>query len=132
MSDRPWLNAYPEGVPSDIDTSQYPSLVALMEEAFAKRVQQLQDQRRSDLNKASDNDKARINKQYDDTLKIEMEYQAQSLAEYEKFTAKKKELDADWRVGALRAIAGLTVNSRNASGAQTLESRKSVMGFFFV
>ena len=36
MSDRPWLNAYPEGVPSDIDTSQYPSLVALMEEAFAK------------------------------------------------------------------------------------------------
>ena len=36
MSDRPWLNASPEGVPSDIDTSQYPSLVALMEEAFAK------------------------------------------------------------------------------------------------
>ncbi|PIF98263.1 long-chain-fatty-acid--CoA ligase [Comamonas sp. 26] len=36
MSDRPWLNAYPEGVPADIDTSQYPSLVALMEEAFAK------------------------------------------------------------------------------------------------
>lgn len=36
MSDRPWLNAYPEGVPTDIDTSKYPSLVALMEEAFAK------------------------------------------------------------------------------------------------
>ena len=36
MSDRPWLNAYPEGVPTDIDASQYPSLVALMEEAFAK------------------------------------------------------------------------------------------------
>jgi len=36
MSDRPWLNAYPEGVPADIDASQYPSLVALMEEAFAK------------------------------------------------------------------------------------------------
>lgn len=36
MSDRPWLNAYPEGVSADIDASQYPSLVALMEEAFAK------------------------------------------------------------------------------------------------
>ena len=36
MSKRPWLNAYPEGVPADIDASQYPSLVALMEEAFAK------------------------------------------------------------------------------------------------
>ncbi|EED70330.1 long-chain-fatty-acid--CoA ligase [Comamonas testosteroni] len=36
MSDRPWLNAYPEGVPADIDASRYPSLVALMEEAFAK------------------------------------------------------------------------------------------------
>ena len=86
---------------------------AQMEEAFAKRVQQLQDQRRSDLNKASDNDKARINKQYDDTLKIEMEYQAQSLAEYEKFTAKKKELDADWRVGALRAISDYKESAEN-------------------
>ena len=36
MSDRPWLSAYPEGVPTDIDPSQYPSLVALMEEAFAR------------------------------------------------------------------------------------------------
>ena len=36
MSDRPWLSAYPEGVPADIDASQYPSLVALMEEAFTK------------------------------------------------------------------------------------------------
>ena len=34
--DRPWLKAYPSGVPADIDTSQYPSLVALMEEAFKK------------------------------------------------------------------------------------------------
>ncbi|RMX08327.1 long-chain-fatty-acid--CoA ligase [Corticibacter populi] len=33
---RPWLSAYPEGVPADIDTSQYPSLVHLMEEAFRK------------------------------------------------------------------------------------------------
>ena len=34
MSDRPWLGAYPAGVPADIDPSQYPSLVALMQEAF--------------------------------------------------------------------------------------------------
>lgn len=34
--DRPWLKAYPPGVPYDIDTSQYSSLVALMEEAFKK------------------------------------------------------------------------------------------------
>ena len=36
MSNRPWLSAYPQGVPADIDTSQYSSLVALMEEAFSK------------------------------------------------------------------------------------------------
>ncbi|WP_027016934.1 long-chain-fatty-acid--CoA ligase [Comamonas composti] len=36
MSERPWLSAYPEGVPADIDPSQYPSLVALMEEAFGR------------------------------------------------------------------------------------------------
>ncbi len=34
--DRPWLKAYPAGVPTDIDASQYPSLVALMEESFKK------------------------------------------------------------------------------------------------
>ena len=33
---RPWLKAYPPGVPFDVDTSQYSSLVALMEEAFKK------------------------------------------------------------------------------------------------
>lgn len=32
--ERPWLKAYPAGVPADIDTSQYPSLVVLMEESF--------------------------------------------------------------------------------------------------
>jgi long-chain acyl-CoA synthetase len=36
MTDRPWLGSYPQGVPADIDPSQYPSLVALMEESFAK------------------------------------------------------------------------------------------------
>ena len=33
---RPWLSAYPAGVPADIDASQYTSLVALMEESFQK------------------------------------------------------------------------------------------------
>jgi long-chain acyl-CoA synthetase len=34
--ERPWLKAYPPGVPTDIDASQYQSLVALMEESFKK------------------------------------------------------------------------------------------------
>ncbi len=36
MSDRPWLSAYPPGVPADIDPSAYSSLVGLMEESFQK------------------------------------------------------------------------------------------------
>jgi long-chain acyl-CoA synthetase len=36
MNDRPWLTAYPHGVPADIDPSQYQSLVQLMEESFVK------------------------------------------------------------------------------------------------
>lgn len=36
MTDRPWLSAYPAGVPADIDPSQYASLVQLMEESFQK------------------------------------------------------------------------------------------------
>jgi long-chain acyl-CoA synthetase len=36
MTDRPWLSSYPEGVPADIDASQYASLVALMEESFTR------------------------------------------------------------------------------------------------
>ncbi|MBC5785588.1 long-chain-fatty-acid--CoA ligase [Ramlibacter sp. USB13] len=36
MSNRPWLAAYPQGVPADIDASQYHSLVQLMEESFTK------------------------------------------------------------------------------------------------
>ena len=35
-ADRPWLSAYPEGVPADIDLSQYRSLVALLDESLAK------------------------------------------------------------------------------------------------
>jgi long-chain acyl-CoA synthetase len=36
MTDRVWLKSYPQGVPADIDASQYGSLVALMEESFTK------------------------------------------------------------------------------------------------
>ncbi|NMM18909.1 MAG: long-chain-fatty-acid--CoA ligase [Rhodoferax sp.] len=36
MTDRIWLKSYPPGVPADLDTAQYPSLVALMEESFTK------------------------------------------------------------------------------------------------
>jgi long-chain acyl-CoA synthetase len=32
--DRPWLRHYPPGVPADIDTARYPSLVAMFEESF--------------------------------------------------------------------------------------------------
>ena len=35
-ADRPWLGAYPQGVPADINVDQYPSLVHLMEESFSK------------------------------------------------------------------------------------------------
>ena len=35
-SDRVWLDSYPQGVPADIDPDQYSSLVALMEESFAR------------------------------------------------------------------------------------------------
>ncbi|MGE0286908.1 MAG: long-chain fatty acid--CoA ligase [Bradyrhizobium sp.] len=34
--ERIWLKQYPEGVPSDIDVTQYSSLVELLEESFAK------------------------------------------------------------------------------------------------
>jgi long-chain acyl-CoA synthetase len=34
--DRFWLKSYPPGVPSDIDPSVYPSVVALIEESFAR------------------------------------------------------------------------------------------------
>ena len=34
--ERIWLKHYPPGVPAEIDTTQYASLVALLEESFAK------------------------------------------------------------------------------------------------
>jgi long-chain acyl-CoA synthetase len=35
-AERVWLDSYPEGVPADIDASQYDSLVGLMADSFAK------------------------------------------------------------------------------------------------
>src|SRR3954462_5590627 len=34
--ERIWLKHYPPGVPADIDTSRYPSLIDLFEESFSK------------------------------------------------------------------------------------------------
>ena len=36
LKQRPWLGQYPEGVPADIDETQYESLVQLLEESFKK------------------------------------------------------------------------------------------------
>ena len=36
MTERIWLKNYPEGVPADVDTSQYSSLVALIEDSFKR------------------------------------------------------------------------------------------------
>ncbi len=36
MAERLWLKSYPQGVPADLDTAQYSSLVALMEESFTQ------------------------------------------------------------------------------------------------
>ena len=35
-ANRPWLGAYPEGVPADIDVNQYRSLVHLKDESFQR------------------------------------------------------------------------------------------------
>ena len=36
LSERFWLKQYPEGVPAEIDVTQYRSLTHLLEEAFSK------------------------------------------------------------------------------------------------
>jgi long-chain acyl-CoA synthetase len=36
MQDKPWLNSYPDGVPHDVDVTQYASLGTLLEESFKK------------------------------------------------------------------------------------------------
>ena len=39
MSDRPWLSAYPDGVPSDVDVGAYGSLVDLLTESLIAAVE---------------------------------------------------------------------------------------------
>src|SRR5690554_3062533 len=34
MSKKPWLSAYPQGVPAEIDADRYSSLAAMLERAF--------------------------------------------------------------------------------------------------
>jgi long-chain acyl-CoA synthetase len=41
MNQRPWLNAYPQGVPADINVTQYQSLVELLDSAFKKNANKL-------------------------------------------------------------------------------------------
>lgn len=41
MTDRIWLSSYPKGVPSDINTTAYTSLVALIEESYKKYAKQI-------------------------------------------------------------------------------------------
>ncbi len=41
MTERVWLKSYPPGVPSDIDTNQYTSLVDLVEESFRKHAKKV-------------------------------------------------------------------------------------------
>ena len=41
MTARPWLDAYPAGVPADIDVNQYTSLVELIDSAFQKNANKL-------------------------------------------------------------------------------------------
>lgn len=93
---------------------------AQMEQEFANRVEDIQNRRRDAVAKADKRDLARIEKLYDDQLKVEQEYQAKSLEAYDAYTARKKELDADWRVGALRAVAEYQeAASKTAEQAQT-------------
>lgn len=100
---------------------------ARMEQDYAKRLQDLQDQRREALAKADKTEQARINALYDDTLRIESEYQARSLAEWEKFTEQKKALDADWRTGALRALNEYSEAAANRSN-QAAQAISNAMG----
>lgn len=78
---------------------------AQMEQQFADRIQDIQNRRRDAVAKSDKADLPRVEKLYDDQLKIEKAYQEKSLAAYTEYTAKKKAQDEDWRIGAMRAIA---------------------------
>lgn len=88
---------------------------AQMEQQFADRIQDIQNRRRDAVAKADKADLPRVEKLYDDQLRIEQAYQTKSLEAYSAYTAKKKKQDADWRIGALRAIADYKEAAQNTA-----------------
>lgn len=98
---------------------------AQIEQEFAQRVEDIQNRRRDAIAKADKKDIDRVNKLYDDQLKIEKSYQEKSIAAYESHIAKKRELDADWRVGALRAL-----NDYQESAGKTAQQSETAFGNF--
>lgn len=100
-----------------------------IEQQFAQRTQQIEDQRRQALAKATEQDKARINSMYDDVLAIEKAFQAQSLQAYDQHVAARKMADADWSNGAKKAMANwLEDLDSKASQAQDIFST-AIAGF---
>src|SRR5690606_19430418 len=85
---------------------------ARLEQKFADRVADIQARRRDAMARADAKELPRIKKLYDDQLAIELAYQGKSLAAFNDFNEKKKALDEDWRVGALRAINEYSESSR--------------------
>lgn len=98
---------------------------AQMEQQFADRIQDIQNRRRDAVAKADKADLPRVEKLYDDQLRIEQAYQTKSLEAYAAYTAKKKEQDADWRIGALRAIADY-----KEAAANTAKQAETAFGNF--
>lgn len=89
--------------------------LAQMEQQFADRIQDIQNRRRDAVAKADKADLPRVERLYDDQLKIEKAYQEKSLAAYTEYTAKKKAQDEDWRIGAMRAIADYQEAAQNTA-----------------
>lgn len=88
---------------------------AQLEQQFADRIQDIQNRRRDAVAKADKRDIPRVEKLYDDQLKVEKAYQEKSLTAYTEYIAKKKAQDEDWRVGALRAIAEYQEAAQNTA-----------------
>lgn len=82
---------------------------------FAQREQQIEDQRRQALAQASEGERERISKMYDEVLRIERDYQGQSLAAYDEYVEAKTAKEGDWATGASRAWANYVERSQNAA-----------------
>ncbi|WP_197408063.1 tape measure protein [Lampropedia cohaerens] len=86
-----------------------------LQQQFAQRMQQIEDQRRQALAQADESEHERIRKMYDDVLKIEQDYQGKSLAAYDEYIQRKREADTDWSTGAKRAWENYVEQSQNAA-----------------